>query len=95
MRCASAQPPTYEVDPRTLGASGADVLAGLSKVQVASRSTAVSHTAERVDLRKIATSLLMPEGLAGALDCDVLVCCVDRPWPRFLLNASPTATLTP
>jgi hypothetical protein len=64
---------------RTLGATQADILAGLSKVQVAARSTALSHTAEGLDLRVIPSSLLTPEGLAAALDCDVLVCCVDRP----------------
>src|SRR4029077_11260874 len=56
---------------RTLGGTGADVLAGLSKVQVAARSTATSHTAERLDLRVIPASLLTPEGLVAALDCDV------------------------
>jgi molybdopterin/thiamine biosynthesis adenylyltransferase len=71
---------------RTHGATIADVLAGMTKGQVAARATALSHTAPRVDLRVVPKSLLTHEGLAAALDCDVIVCCVDRPWPRHVLN---------
>lgn len=80
---------------RTAGASAADVAAGLSKVQVAARNVARSATAENLDLRAVKASLLEPEGLAAALDCDVLVSCVDRPWPRFLLNTLAYAHLIP
>jgi len=80
---------------RTHGATAADVLAQLSKVQVAARSTGLSHTADQLDLQVVSQSLLTPEGLAAALDCDVLVCCVDRPWPRFLLNVIAYSHLIP
>jgi hypothetical protein len=80
---------------RTHGATAADVLAQLSKVQVAARSTGFSHTADQLDLHVVSQSLLTPEGLAAALDCDVLVCCVDRPWPRFLINAIAYSHLIP
>lgn len=80
---------------RTLGAAQADVLAGLSKVQVAARSTGLSHTAAQLDLRVVPDSVLTPHGLAAALDCDVLICCVDRPWPRFLLNVIAYSHLIP
>jgi molybdopterin-synthase adenylyltransferase len=80
---------------RTHGATMADVLAGLTKVQVAARATAMSHTATDMDLRVVPSSLLTPAGLRAALDCDVLVSCVDRPWPRHLLNAIAYSQLIP
>ena len=78
---------------RTLGATDADV--GLPKVQVAARGTSQSATAENLNLRVVPQSLLEPEGLSAALDCDVLMCCVDRPWPRHLLNTIAYSHLIP
>ena len=63
---------------RTHGATVADVVAGLTKVAVAGRATAQSHTAADVDLRLAATSVLSEAGYGAALDCDVLLSCVDR-----------------
>lgn len=80
---------------RTAGASAADVAAGLSKVQVAMRNIARSTTAPELDLRAIESSLLEPRGLSAALDCDVLISCVDRPWPRFVLNTLAYSHLIP
>ena len=80
---------------RTTGATAADVAAGLLKVQVAARSTSRSATAPSVDLRVVHHSVLDPEGLSAALDCDVLMCCVDRPWPRHLLNTMAYSHLIP
>ena len=78
---------------RTIGASTADI--GRPKVEVAARGARFSSTAERFDLRVVPRSVLKTEGLAAALDCDVLVCCVDRPWPRHLLNALAYSHLIP
>ena len=78
---------------RTIGASDADI--GCLKVEVAARGTRLSSTAERFDLRVAPYSVLTPEGLTAALDCDVIVCCVDRPWPRHLLNALAYSQLIP
>lgn len=72
---------------RTQGATRADVIADLSKVQVAARSAWARRTAEDLDLRTVDASVVTIEGMEAALDCDVLVSCVDRPWPRFALNA--------
>jgi hypothetical protein len=80
---------------RTHGASVADVVARLSKVAVAARATTISHTAHDVDLRLVQHSLLSAEGYGAALDCDVLLSCVDRPLPRHLLNAIAYSHLIP
>ena len=80
---------------RTHGATAADVAAGLLKVQVAARATNRSSTATSIDLRVVPYSVLKAEGVAAALDCDVLVCCVDRPWPRYLLNTVAYGHLIP
>ena len=80
---------------RTHGALMADVIAGMTKVAVAGRTTALSHTSSGLDLRLVESSLLSEAGYAAALDCDVLLSCVDRPLPRHLLNAIAYAHLIP
>lgn len=80
---------------RTLHSNLADVEARTFKVDVAARGIADSHTAEAVKVNKLPTSLLTREGIEAALDCDVLICCVDRPWPRWILNAIAYAHLIP
>ena len=80
---------------RTLGASKADVAADLLKVQVAARNTVRSATTANPDLRLVPISVLSRGGLTAALDCDVLVSCVDRPWPRHLLNTLAYSHLIP
>ena len=78
---------------RTAGATNDDI--GCLKVAVAAGSTRRSATAEQLDLRLVPHSVLAPEGLCAALDCDVLICCVDRPWPRHLLNTIAYSHLIP
>jgi hypothetical protein len=80
---------------RTLHSSLADVEAQTLKVEVAARGIADSHTAESVEVTKLPRSLLTRDGIEAALDCDVLICCVDRPWPRWILNAIAYAHLIP
>ena len=78
---------------RTSGATVADI--GRLKVEVAADATARSSTAQELNLRPAPCSILVPEGLAAALDCDALVCCVDKPWPRHLLNVLAYSHLIP
>jgi hypothetical protein len=80
---------------RTHGATIADVIAELSKVAVAGRATALSHTSADIDLRLVPASVPSERGYRAALDCDVLLSCVDRPLPRHLLNAMAYAHLIP
>jgi hypothetical protein len=71
---------------RTLGAYQSDVRSRTPKVEVSRRLIERSHTANRLDVRAIPCSVVSRAGLEAALDCDVLICCVDRPWPRHILN---------
>ena len=78
---------------RTSGATKDDL--ERPKVQVAATATKRSSTAPSVVVREVDENILTPQGAAAALDCDVLVCCVDRPWPRFLLNTLAYSHLIP
>jgi len=78
---------------RTAGATAFDI--GSLKVDVAARNVTAAATAGDLDLRVIPKSLLDSDGLEPALDCDVLLSCVDRPWPRFVLNSIAYAHLIP
>jgi len=80
---------------RTLHSTRADVNAGTHKVAVAARGIEASHTAANLDAVELPESLLTRAGIEAALDCDALMCCVDRPWPRWILNAIAYAHLIP
>jgi molybdopterin-synthase adenylyltransferase len=78
---------------RTLGVTRADL--GASKVDVARRQFMASSTSSHPRVTAVEATVLSLEGIAAILDCDVLVSCVDRPWPRFLLNATSYSHLIP
>lgn len=59
---------------------------GRFKVELAGEHLCKHATADQVDLRVHRDSVTNASGLAVALDCDVLFSCVDRPWPRQVLN---------
>ena len=67
----------------------ANVLAsevGELKVDAVAKGIQRSKTARTVTITKIPYSVCEVEGYKAALDCDVLFSCVDRPWPRQVLN---------
>lgn len=80
---------------RTLGAFAEDATMVTPKVRVAGRLIQASHTGEHITIDPYEGSVLSPEGLSRALDCDVLFSCVDRPAPRHLLNTLAYAHLIP
>jgi len=80
---------------RTAGARRADVRLRRHKVDVAARHIKESATSEGLELDVYRGSLLSGGGLARILDCDVVFSCVDRPWPRHLMNSVAYANLIP
>jgi molybdopterin-synthase adenylyltransferase len=78
---------------RTLGAGREDV--GAYKVQIAERQARRAHTAEVFDVNAVSERVQAPTGFAATLNCDVIICCVDRPWPRHVLNVISNAHLLP
>ena len=69
---------------RLLHASVDDI--GRFKVELAEEHLSKHATADDVDVRPKETPVTGESGLRAALDCDVLFSCVDRPWPRQVLN---------
>lgn len=78
---------------RQLGASEKDL--GSSKVDVAARLIKRSGTSDKIQIDKIKNSITTTEGYKSLLDCDVIFSCVDRPWPRYILNHVAFAHLIP
>ncbi|HYW30165.1 MAG TPA: ThiF family adenylyltransferase, partial [Gemmatimonas sp.] len=68
---------------------------GRLKVELAAALIERSATAASVDVHVVPHSVVEGEGYAAALDCDVIVCCVDRPWARHVLNHLAYAHLIP
>jgi len=69
---------------RLLGATPLDI--GHGKTYVAERQLRKSATAAYFEIRNVPHAITENEGYRNALDCDVLFSCVDRPWPRAVLN---------
>jgi hypothetical protein len=80
---------------RMIGATGADVRLARSKVEVAARLMALAATAELPTIAMHDLSVCEPAGLAAALDYDIIISCVDRPWARGVLNTLAFADLVP
>lgn len=80
---------------RLLHSTNFDVALSRAKVVSLARGLATSATAARPQIEPMEVSVVEPAGFAAALDCDVLFCCVDRPWPRYVLNLIAYAHLIP
>ncbi|HKP44691.1 ThiF family adenylyltransferase [Mycobacterium sp.] len=80
---------------RMIGATRLDAAIGRTKVAVAARLMASAATANDFIPVVHETSVTDPAGLDLALDYDVIFSCVDRPWPRAVLNMTAYADLIP
>lgn len=80
---------------RMIGATRLDAAIGRSKVAVAARLMASAATADQFQPVTHEISVTDPVGLQPTLDYDVVFSCVDRPWPRAVLNMTAYADLIP
>lgn len=80
---------------RMIGATRLDAALGRSKVEVAARLMKSAATAKRFEIHRHEVSITDPIGVAAARDYDVIFSCVDRPWPRAVLNALAYTDLIP
>lgn len=80
---------------RLIGATPLDAALGRAKVDVARRLMTLAATARKPAFEFYEHSICEPEGHAAALDYDVIVCCVDSPWARAVLNQIAYADLIP
>lgn len=69
---------------RLLGATFKDI--GQPKVNITHRLLEKASTAASIQINDVQWGITEEEGYKNALDCDVLFSCVDRPWPRYVLN---------
>ena len=78
-----------------IGATRRDARLRRRKVDIAARLARQAATAQTFTVVRHHDSVCSPTGLADALDYDVIFSCVDRPWPRAVLNTLAYADLIP
>jgi hypothetical protein len=80
---------------RLLHAGVKDASAKRLKVDMIARALKNSATAAKPVFEKHPLAVTEEDGFRQALDCDILFSCVDRPWPRYVLNYIAYAYLIP
>jgi molybdopterin/thiamine biosynthesis adenylyltransferase len=65
------------------------------KVDVQAAYLAARATADPFRVETIPAAVFEEAGFRAALDCDVLIACVDRPWGRYVMNLIAYAHLIP
>ena len=80
---------------RLIGAARRDVRLRRPKTHVALREAMEAATADRCTIEVSNRSICEPDGLRIALDHDLIFSCVDRPWPRAVLNSLAYSDLIP
>lgn len=80
---------------RLIGAGQRDVRLKRPKLHVARREGMKAATDRNCVIDVSALSVCEPDGLRLALDHDLIFSCVDRPWPRAVLNALAYSDLIP
>lgn len=80
---------------RMIGATSRDARLRRRKIDVAARLARRAATARSLTVRRHEESICTPSGLTAALDYDLIFSCVDRPWPRAVLNAIAYSDLIP
>lgn len=80
---------------RLLHSSREDADRRQPKVDVLARALRKSSTAAAFEILPLRYSIVEDQGYRAALDCDLLFSCVDRPWPRSVLNFMAYAHLIP
>ena len=80
---------------RLIGATPRDVLLQRPKIHVAHRLATAAATDANPHIEVTDLSICEPAGLRLALDHDLIFSCVDRPWPRAVLNSLAYTDLIP
>ena len=80
---------------RLIGASARDARLLRTKTYVAQREADRASTAAYGQIEVTDRSICEPDGVRIALDHDLIFSCVDRPWPRAVLNALAYSDLIP
>ena len=80
---------------RLIGATRRDVCLKRSKIHVARRQAISAATFHAFHIECSDLSVCEPEGLKLALDHDLVFSCVDRSWPRAVLNSMAYSDLIP
>ena len=80
---------------RLIGATRRDAILKRPKIHAARREATKAATAIGCNIEVSDWSICEPEGLRLALDHDLIFSCVDRPWPRAVLNSLAYSDLIP